>query len=129
MDFIGDFLTVIRNASKAKKVNCIFKWSKACESIALILKQEGFVKSYIVQEKENNKKFIKIDLKYVNNEPALVGLQRHSSPGCRLYYGHQEIPKVLGGLGISILNTSKGVMNDRNARKLQHGGEVICKVW
>ena len=128
-DTIGDFLTIIRNASMAKKDICRAQLSKMRLSIAQILKQEGFISDYSEEENEKGFKQINLHLKYVNSVPAITGIERHSTPGRRLYYGVREIPRVLGGLGVAILTTSKGVMRARDAREQGVGGELICKVW
>lgn len=128
-DTIGDFLTIIRNASMAKKDVCTAQLSKMRVSIAQILKQEGFISDYSEEENEKGFKQINLHLKYVNSVPAITGIERHSTPGRRLYYGVREIPRVLGGLGVAILTTSKGVMRARDAREQGVGGELICKVW
>ena len=128
-DTIGDFLTIIRNASMARNDTCSAQVSKMRLSIAKILKQEGFIFDY--SEKKDDKGFgrIYLHLKYVGTTPAITGLERHSSPGKRLYYGSKEIPRVLGGMGVAILTTSKGVMRAKEARQNGVGGELICKVW
>jgi small subunit ribosomal protein S8 len=128
-DTIGDFLTIIRNASMAKKDICTAQLSKMRLSIAQILKQEGFISDYSEEENEKGFKQINLHLKYVNSVPAITGIERHSTPGRRLYYGVREIHRVLGGLGVAILTTSKGVMRARDAREQGVGGELICKVW
>ena len=128
-DTLGDFLTIIRNASMAKKDICTAQLSKMRLSIAQILKQEGFISDYSEEENEKGFKQINLHLKYVNSVPAITGIERHSTPGRRLYYGVREIPRVLGGLGVAILTTSKGVMRARDAREQGVGGELICKVW
>ncbi|MDX2110891.1 MAG: 30S ribosomal protein S8 [Verrucomicrobiota bacterium] len=127
-DSISDFITIIRNAYAARKDACLGKYSKMHLRIALILKEEGYIRD--VQEETNNgHKCLKVTLKYVDDTPAITGLKRHSSPGRRLYYGSDSIPRVLGGLGIAILTTSKGVLKDRDARRDKVGGEMICSVW
>ena len=128
-DTIGDFLTTIRNASMAKKDVCTAQISKMRLSIAQILKKEGFISDYSESVDEKGFKQISLHLKYVNNVPAITGIQRHSTPGRRLYYGATEIPRVLGGLGLAVVTTSKGVMRARDARQQGVGGELICKVW
>ena len=128
-DTIGDFLTIIRNASMAEKSECTAQLSKMRLSIAKILKQEGFILDYSEAEDAKGFKQISLKLKYINNTPAITGIERHSTPGRRLYYGVREIPRVLGGLGVAILTTSKGVMRARDAREHGVGGELICNVW
>ena len=128
-DTISDFLTIIRNASRAHKESCTANYSRMHWSIAQILKQEGFVRNVQESKDSNGHKAIEIELKYVDDVPALTGIQRHSTPGRRLYYSYNEIPRILGGLGVGILTTSKGVMNDRTARRQKVGGEMLCSVW
>jgi|TARA_B100001093_G_scaffold204210_1_gene196299 small subunit ribosomal protein S8 len=128
-DTIGDFLTIIRNASMAKKDVCTAQISKMRLSIAQILKKEGFISDYSESLDDKGFKQLSLHLKYVNNVPAITGIERHSTPGRRLYYGATEIPRVLGGLGLAVMTTSKGVMRARDAREQGVGGELICKVW
>jgi len=127
-DTIGDFLTIIRNGSTARKETVLASHSKVRESLCQIFKDEGYITEYSVQE-DGPKKSIQIELKYVNEVPAITGLNRESRPGQRIYFGYREIPRVLGGLGIAILTTSKGVMRAREARKNKVGGELICNIW
>jgi len=128
-DTIGDFLTIIRNASSARKEICITQHSKMRAAIAAILKQEGFIRDYTEGSDARGFKTLELSLKFVDNTPAITGIERHSKPGRRLYYGVAEIPRVLGGLGVAILTTSKGVVRAREARELGVGGELVCKVW
>lgn len=128
-DTISDFLTVIRNAYSAHKESCDTLYSKVHHNIARILVEEGYVRSVETVELDGGKKRLRIGLKYVDEAPAITGLQRQSSPGRRLYYGYADIPRVLGGLGVAILTTSKGVLKDRDARRQKVGGELICAVW
>lgn len=128
-DTIGDFLTLIRNASMARKENCSTQNSKMRAAIAEILKDEGYINDYSEGENEKGFKTLTLALKYVDNTPAITGIERHSTPGRRLYYGARDIPRVLGGLGVAILTTSKGVMRARDARESGVGGELVCKVW
>ena len=128
-DTIGDFLTIIRNASSARKNVCIAQHSKMRAAIAAILKQEGYIKDFFEGEDKRGYKTLEISLKYVDGMPSITGLERHSKPGRRFYYGANEIPNVLGGLGVAILTTSRGVVRAREARRLGVGGELICKVW
>ena len=128
-DPISDFLTQIRNASRAGKTNITLPGSKLTLKIAVILKQEGFIENYKLIE-EGVKKLIRIHLKYVKGkQSAIQSLIRVSKPGLRHYVNCEEIPRVLGGLGVAILSTSKGVMTDREARAQKMGGELLCKVW
>jgi len=129
-DFIGDFLTTIRNASKAHKEKLTAPASILTVRVAEILKEEGFVEN-VKPFSDGNKQFVRIHLKYLpgGKKAAIQGLKRISTPGLRRYVGCQEIPKVLGGLGIVILSTPKGVMTGRKAREAKAGGEILCTVW
>ena len=128
-DPIADMLTRVRNAIQARHPKVDVPASKLKTEIARILKEEGFITNYKVAE-EGAKKTIKIYLKYTNgNTPVISAIERVSRPGCRVYVGHSEIPRVLGGLGINILTTPKGVMTGRAARRAGVGGEVLCEVW
>ena len=129
-DPIADMLTRIRNANTAKHDTVDVPSSKMKLAIAKILLDEGYIKSYELVE---NGKFndIRITLKYGDskNEKIISGLQRISKPGLRVYANKEELPKVLGGLGVAIISTNKGVITDKEARKLGVGGEVLCFVW
>ena len=129
-DPIADMLTRIRNANTAKHDTVDVPSSKMKLAIAKILLDEGCIKSYELVE---NGKFndIRITLKYgaSKNEKIISGLQRISKPGLRVYANKEELPKVLGGLGVAIISTNKGVITDKEARKLGVGGEVLCFVW
>ena len=128
-DFIAAFLTQIRNASRAGKTNITVPGSKLTARIAEILKQEGFLENFKVIE-EGSKRMIRVHLKYIRGkQSAIQSLIRVSKPGLRRYVGSEEVPRVLGGLGVAILSTSKGIMTDREARNAKIGGELICKVW
>jgi small subunit ribosomal protein S8 len=128
-DPISDFLTRLRNASKAGLAECVSPHSKLRESIASILKTEGYVSDFKDGVDAQGHKTLVVALKYVDGQPALTGLTRVSTPGRRLYYSYTEIPRVLNGLGISILSTSKGLMKDQDCRRNKAGGELICNVW
>ncbi len=129
-DPIADMLTRIRNANTAKHDTVDVPSSNMKLAIAKILLDEGYIKSYELVE---NGKFndIRITLKYgaSKNEKIISGLQRISKPGLRVYANKEELPKVLGGLGVAIISTNKGVITDKEARKLGVGGEVLCFVW
>ena len=128
-DPIADMLTRIRNALVAKHDAVEVPASNMKKEIARLLLQEGYITSYDVVEEGVQGKIV-ITLKYgPNGERVISGLKRVSKPGLRIYAGHDELPKVLGGLGIVIVSTSKGVMTDREARKLGIGGEVLAYVW
>ena len=128
-DTIGDFITVIRNAGKAGKASCTYPHSNLRFGLASILKERGFVDNCSENEIEKGIRNIKVKLKYVNGEHAIRGITRLSTPGRRSYCGYKDIPSVLGGLGISILSTPAGIMDDKSARKKKLGGELICSVW
>jgi small subunit ribosomal protein S8 len=127
-DPIADFLTRIRNAScsGAKEVNA--PYSKIKFEIAKILKQEGYVTAVEVA-KDGDFQSIKVTTKFVNRAPAITGLKRVSKPGLRKYVGANDVPRVLGGLGISILSTPKGILSGREAKKENVGGELLAYVW
>lgn len=128
-DPIGDMLTRIRNAMMASYDTVDIPRSKLKLSIANVLKSEGFIKNYRIVE-EGARGTIRIFLKYdEKGVPVISGLKRVSKPSRRSYTKRDRIPKVLGGLGVNILSTSKGVMTDREARKVGIGGEVLCAVW
>jgi len=128
-DPIADMLTRIRNANMARHEIVEIPSSKMKKAIAMTLLKEGFVKA--VEEIDDGKGgILKITLKYgPNKERVISGLKRISKPGLRVYARHDELPRVLGGLGIAIISTSKGIMTDKEARKEGLGGEVICYVW
>jgi small subunit ribosomal protein S8 len=127
-DPIADFLTRLRNASRAGKAEVVAPYSKIKAEIARILKQEGYVTNY---EVDTTGAFpeIKVAIKIVNRTPAITGLKRVSRPGLRKYVGVGEIPRVLGGMGIAILSTPRGLVTGREAKKQNVGGELLALVW
>ena len=128
-DPIADMLTRVRNALSARHPKVDVPASKLKAEIARILKEEGFITNYKVAE-EGVKKTIKIYLKYApDNRPVISEIERVSRPGCRVYVGQQDIPRVLGGLGINILTTPRGVMTGRTAHREKVGGEILCRIW
>ena len=128
-DVIADMLTRVRNALIAKHDVVEIPASNVKKEIARILLEEGYISSYNVVEEGVQGKIV-ITLKYgPNGEKVITGLKRVSKPGRRIYANCDELPKVLGGLGIAIVSTSKGIMTDKQARKIGHGGEVIAYVW
>ncbi len=128
-DPIADMLTRIRNACMAKHEKVDIPGSRLKLEIARILKEEGYIKNYKFL-KDNKQGVIRITLKYEEDRrPVIEGMERVSRPGRRVYIGAKEIPRVLGGFGIAILSTSRGVMTDRKAREMNTGGEILCKVW
>ncbi|MBR1598775.1 MAG: 30S ribosomal protein S8 [Lachnospiraceae bacterium] len=129
-DPIADMLTRIRNANTAKHDTVDVPASKMKEAIANILLEEGYVKAVDIVE-EGKFKTIRITLKYGadKNEKVITGIKRISKPGLRVYAGKDELPKVLGGLGVAIISTNKGVLTDKQAREAQVGGEVLAFIW
>ncbi|MEW6572435.1 MAG: 30S ribosomal protein S8 [Bacillota bacterium] len=128
-DPIADFLTRIRNANMIYHSTVEIPASRLKKSLASILKEEGFIKDFEVIE-DGKQGIIRIYLKYgANRERVITGLRRISKPGLRVYARKDQVPRVLGGLGLAILSTSKGIMTDTKARKLGLGGEVICYIW
>ena len=128
-DPIADMLTRVRNAIRARHPKVDVPASKLKTEIARILKEEGYIQNFKVAE-EGPKKIIKIYLKYnTNNAPVISSIERISRPGCRVYVGMTEIPRVLGGLGNNIMTTPRGVMTGRDAHKEHLGGEILCRVW
>ena len=127
-DPIADMLTRIRNANNARHETVDVPASKLKLAIAKILVEEGYIKSYQFIE-DGNQGVIKITLKYLGKEKVITGLRRVSKPGLRMYAGADDLPKVLRGLGIAIISTSKGVMTDKKAREAHVGGEVLAFVW
>ena len=128
-DPISDFLTRLRNASKAGLAECVSPHSKMKESLAGILKAEGFVREVSSGTDARGHKTLIVTMKYVDGAPVITGLKRASTPGRRLYFGYDELPRVLNGLGMSIVSTSKGLMKDQDARRNKLGGELVCTVW
>lgn len=130
-DTIADLLTRIRNASSAKHESVDIPASNMKKAIVKILADEGYIKSYtVLEDKKCAQGIIRVTLKYTDGKtPVLNGLKRVSSPGQRIYSNVEDMPKVLKGLGIAILSTSKGVMTDKQARKENVGGEVLAFIW
>ncbi|MBS3898755.1 MAG: 30S ribosomal protein S8 [Dethiobacter sp.] len=128
-DPIADMLTRIRNATMVKHEAVEIPGSKVKLAIADILKSEGFIKEFEFK-KDNKQGMIRVYLKYgPNREKVITGLKRISKPGLRVYASKDQLPKVLGGLGIAIISTSQGIMTDKAARKAGAGGEVLCYIW
>ncbi len=128
-DPIADMLTRIRNAGSARHESVDVPASKMKKSIAQILLDEGYIKAFQIID-DGTQGIIRVTLKYgQNRQKAITGLKRVSKPGLRVYAGAQELPKVLRGLGVAIVSTSKGVMTDKKARELNVGGEVLAFVW
>ncbi len=128
-DPVADMLTRIRNGVMVNAKNVTIKSSKVCVNIARVLKDEGFIEDYTLID-DGKQGLLRVTLKYGSNgEPVIQELKRESKPGRRVYRGVKELPRVLDGLGIAIISTSKGVMSDRKARENNVGGELICTVY
>jgi small subunit ribosomal protein S8 len=126
-DPIADMLTRIRNAQATEKVSVFVPSSKVKQAIAQVLKDEGYIEDFAVRD-QDGKAVIEIGLKYYAGKPVIEKLERISRPGLRIYKGRDDIPRVMNGLGVAIVSTSKGVMTDRRARETGVGGEVLCVV-
>lgn len=126
-DPIADFLTRIRNGQSSGKPEVLVPASKVKFSIAKVLKDEGYIEDFSSTE-QDGKPTLVVQLKYYQGRPVIDRLERVSRPGLRVYRGKDELPSILGGLGVAIVSTSKGVMTDRQARAAGHGGEVLCIV-
>lgn len=131
MDLLNNLITHIKNGHRANKLIINYKTSIFCNNVLDVLKREGYILGYEFLEDDLNKnqKEIKIYLKYYNFEPVITDITRISTPGCRIYTSIKNLPHSWNGLGIYILSTSKGVLSDREARELNVGGEILCKVF
>lgn len=129
IDAISNFLTVIRNGVSASKPSVVVPFSKIKYEIASILKDEGFIRDFVVIDEDKVKKSLQISLKYSNGESVIHEIARVSTPGRRSYAGATNVEAVIGGLGISILSTNRGMLSNKKARELNIGGEIICTVW
>ena len=127
-DVIADFLTIIRNGVIRSKYSVTSQYSSMRHELARILKEEGFISDFLLEEQDGHKQ-ITVVLKYVAGESVIHELTRVSKPSCRVYMHVDKVKPVIGGLGISILTTSKGVMTDKTAKRQRVGGELICTVW
>lgn len=128
-DPISDFLTRLRNASKARLDECIMPHSTLKSAIAAILKAEGYITDHSDGQDAQGHKTLVVKMKYVDGAPAITGITRVSTPGRRLYFSYSDVPRVLNGLGIGIVSTSRGLMKDADCRRNKAGGELICNVW
>jgi small subunit ribosomal protein S8 len=128
-DPIADMFTRIRNGSKAKFEKVDIPSSRLKREILKILKEEGFIKNFKVVTDEQKHEAIRVFLKYDNSRNEVIHVRRVSKPGRRVYVGNDRIPSVMSGLGLSVLSTSKGILTDKDARKANVGGEVLCHVW
>jgi len=127
-DPIADMLTRIRNGQRVGMPSVTMPSSRKKTAIAKVLEDEGYVDSFSVAEKPGNKSELTVKLKYFGGKPVIDTLDRVSKPGLKIYKNNDELPQVLGGLGVAIISTSKGLMSDREARAKGHGGEVVCVV-
>ena len=128
-DPVADYLTRIRNAQSKLEKFVDIPCSNLKKRISYVLKEEHFVRDFI-EIKDNKQNILRVFLKYdFENEPVIHGIKRISKPGCRIYAASDKLPRVLNGLGISILTTSKGVISNKKAKQLSVGGEVLCHVW
>ncbi len=127
-DPIADMLTRIRNAARIKAEKVDIPASKLKLEIAKILKEEGFIRAYKVI-KDRRQGILRVNLKYADGEPVITGIEKVSKPGRRVYVGSQEIPRVMGGVGLAILTTPKGVLSDKMCRRENVGGELLCHIW
>ena len=128
-DPIADMLTRIRNANTAMHDDVSMPSSKIKEALAQVLHREGYIQGFRINENGGPTKTLTIDMKYVDRKRVINGVKRVSTPGLRVYTKAGEVPRVLGGLGVAVVSTSKGLMTDRDARKERVGGEVVCYVW
>lgn len=126
-DPIADLLTRLRNGQKARKVSVSVPGSRIKRAVLQVLKDEGYIEDFS-EAQEDGKPVLTVALKYHNGQPVIATLQRVSRPGLRVYRPMDDLPKVLGGLGVAVVSTSEGVMSDREARRRGQGGEVICTV-
>ncbi|MBX5492465.1 MAG: 30S ribosomal protein S8 [Chloroflexi bacterium] len=128
-DPIADMLTRLRNASAARHPTVVMPASKLKTEIARVLREEGYIRGFDVQE-DKGKRVLRVHLRYTDKkQPMLLGLERVSRPGLRVYTKRDTIPRVFGGVGTAILSTPRGVMTGEQARRLGVGGEILCKVW
>jgi small subunit ribosomal protein S8 len=127
-DPIANVLTNIRNATHVRKETVDIPASKLVGKMLEIFKTDGYIEDFRLM-KDNVQGTFKVYLKYVNKAPAILGIKRISKPGLRVYVTHHKIPRVLNGLGTAVVSTSKGIVTDREARKLNVGGEIVCYIW
>lgn len=129
-DPIADILTRIRNAVHARKQTCLIPASRQAESLLKIIKDAGYIKSFVREQNDVQDTFV-VSHKYLgkNLKPVLTRIERVSRPGCRIYCGYRDLRPLLGGLGLSILSTPLGIMTDSEARSKKVGGEILCQIW
>ncbi len=127
-DPIADMLTRMRNAITIRSEKVDIPASRIKLEIVKVLKEEGFIRAYKIL-KDEKQGVLRVALKYIDGNSVISGLRRISKPGCRVFAGSKEIPRVMGGVGIAILTTSKGILSDNTCRKEKVGGEVVCHIW
>jgi len=127
-DPIADTLTILRNANNARHETVEFPASKLLERMMVIFKTDGYIEDFRLL-KDNKQNVLKVYLKYENNKSLIMGIKRISRPGLRVYTDNVTIPRVLNGLGTAVISSSKGLVTDREARKMKIGGEVLCYIW
>lgn len=128
-DIIGDCLNSIKMASSSGQISCTVPYTRLAHDVCAILKSEGFIAHFAKKEVSKGISIVEVSLKYVSGLPSITGLKRHSTPGCRRYYASKQIPRVLGGVGVAVLTTSRGVMTDAQARRQNVGGELLAQIW
>jgi len=129
VDSVGDFLTIIRNGVRVAKPYVLAPFSLQRQAIARILKEEGFISNFAEQADDTGRKQLKVYLKYVDGESVIHEIKRVSKPGKRIYKNVRSIEPVIGGLGLSILTTDRGLLSHKDAKKFGIGGEIVCSVW
>jgi small subunit ribosomal protein S8 len=128
MDVVGDFITVLRNASEANKAECRTQWSTVRAGIARILKDGGYIKDFLREQLPDGHAILRLFLKYVNGTPAVTKIGRIGTPGRRRYASKAKIPLIFGGMGECVLSTSRGILSGKEAKQLGLGGELMCYV-
>lgn len=128
-DPVSDMLTRIRNAGMAQHPEVVLPSSKMKLAIANVLTEEGYITEAKNEETEGPQPTLRLTLKYHNRQPVIAGIERVSKPSCRIYAGADDIPRVMGGMGVVIMSTSEGIISGKEARRRRIGGEVLCRVW
>ena len=128
-DPVSDMLTRIRNAGMAQHAEVVLPSSKMKLAIANVLTEEGYIEEASTEESASPQPNLRLKLKFHNRKPVIAGIERVSKPSCRIYAGAEEIPRVMGGLGVVIMSTSEGIISGKEARRRKVGGEVLCRVW
>ncbi|MDR2603434.1 MAG: 30S ribosomal protein S8 [Puniceicoccales bacterium] len=128
MDVIGNFITILRNASRTNKASCCVQWSALKDGIAKVFKERGYIKDFVKEQTDEGHVVLKVSLKYVNGISAITEIGRIGKPGRRQYASKEKIPSILGGMGECVLSTSKGILSGKTAKQLGVGGELVCYV-